>query len=321
MAGAAWHRRRARGHEVAGSPPVSARRLEPARRSFLAPPGRGRHLRDAADPDRRSRTSIMARGRGQQVGRGRSPACCFGATLLLALHTSHVRGRVIRVVARPRRACTVAWSAVLAAIDHEPFYGCGHVSIVLVIAAPAVILVPHLPPPGHQHRDDPRRDRRVPAARDLVRRALRDARRRRPALLRARARRSGVKYLYFSFVVITTLGFGDLTPRTDIGRVFVSLEALLGQIFLVTVVAVLVANMGRAVRRRGPSTVVDAAFDGSDEATGRRGPSPRTRSPGSDAELELGAPGGGDLHHVAGAGARGSSDRRRCRGRRGGSRA
>ena len=57
-----------------------------------------------------------------------------------------------------------------------------------------------------------------------------------------------MKYLYFSFVVITTLGFGDLTPRTDIGRVVVSLEALSGQIFLVTVVAVLVANLGRAAR-------------------------------------------------------------------------
>ena len=59
---------------------------------------------------------------------------------------------------------------------------------------------------------------------------------------------TGVQYLYFSFVVITTLGFGDLTPGTDIGRVFVSLEALIGQLFLVTVVAVLVANLGQVAR-------------------------------------------------------------------------
>jgi hypothetical protein len=44
------------------------------------------------------------------------------------------------------------------------------------------------------------------------------------------------------------LGFGDFVPAHDVGRVVVSLEALLGQLFLVTVVAVLVANLGRAAR-------------------------------------------------------------------------
>jgi hypothetical protein len=52
-------------------------------------------------------------------------------------------------------------------------------------------------------------------------------------------------FVYFSFVVITTLGFGDLTPRTPIGKVLVPAEALLGQIFLVTIVAALVGNLGR----------------------------------------------------------------------------
>jgi Ion channel len=48
-------------------------------------------------------------------------------------------------------------------------------------------------------------------------------------------------HLYFSFVVLTTLGFGDLTPVTDLGRALVSFEALLGQVFLVTLVARLVS--------------------------------------------------------------------------------
>jgi hypothetical protein len=56
---------------------------------------------------------------------------------------------------------------------------------------------------------------------------------------------TSVDFLYFSFVVITTLGFGDLTPRTPIGRILVPTEALLGQIFLVTIVAALVGNIGR----------------------------------------------------------------------------
>ncbi len=48
-------------------------------------------------------------------------------------------------------------------------------------------------------------------------------------------------FVYFSFVVLTTLGFGDLTPANDAGKAMVSFEALLGQIFLVTVVSRLVS--------------------------------------------------------------------------------
>jgi hypothetical protein len=56
---------------------------------------------------------------------------------------------------------------------------------------------------------------------------------------------AAVDFVYFSFVVLTTVGFGDLTPRTPIGKVVVPGEALLGQIFLVTIVAALVGNLGR----------------------------------------------------------------------------
>jgi hypothetical protein len=53
---------------------------------------------------------------------------------------------------------------------------------------------------------------------------------------------------YFSFVTITTLGFGDITPLTDIARTTVAMEALIGQVYLVTVVALVVGNIGRARR-------------------------------------------------------------------------
>jgi hypothetical protein len=51
-------------------------------------------------------------------------------------------------------------------------------------------------------------------------------------------------YLYFSFIVLTTVGFGDLTPHTELARTVVVLEALIGQIFLVTLVARLVSLFG-----------------------------------------------------------------------------
>lgn len=53
------------------------------------------------------------------------------------------------------------------------------------------------------------------------------------------------EFLYFSFVTLTTLGFGDLSPATGLPQALVVLEALLGQIFLVTLVARLVTLWGR----------------------------------------------------------------------------
>ena len=49
--------------------------------------------------------------------------------------------------------------------------------------------------------------------------------------------------VYFSFVTLTTTGFGDFTARSDIGHMLSVTEALFGQIYLVTVVAVVVSNL------------------------------------------------------------------------------
>ncbi|MBO0746573.1 MAG: hypothetical protein J2P43_16255 [Candidatus Dormibacteraeota bacterium] len=57
-------------------------------------------------------------------------------------------------------------------------------------------------------------------------------------------------YLWFSYVTQTTVGYGDLIPRTGLGKMLAVTEALLGQIYLVTIVALLVGNIGRP-RRRG----------------------------------------------------------------------
>lgn len=56
-------------------------------------------------------------------------------------------------------------------------------------------------------------------------------------------------FLYFSFASLTTTGYGDLTAGTDVGRSFAITEALLGQIYLVTVVALIVGNLGRRPAR------------------------------------------------------------------------
>jgi hypothetical protein len=49
--------------------------------------------------------------------------------------------------------------------------------------------------------------------------------------------------LYFSFVTLATLGYGDYTPAGSFGRTLAVVEALVGQLYLVTVIAVLVSRM------------------------------------------------------------------------------
>ena len=56
-----------------------------------------------------------------------------------------------------------------------------------------------------------------------------------------------MQFEYLSFVTITTLGYGDITPVTDKASALVIIEAVIGQIYLVVLVAWLV---GMHVSRR-----------------------------------------------------------------------
>ena len=53
------------------------------------------------------------------------------------------------------------------------------------------------------------------------------------------------EYLYFSFITLCTVGYGDFTPAQGLGRSLASAEGLVGQLYLVTVVAVVVSRMAR----------------------------------------------------------------------------
>ena len=54
---------------------------------------------------------------------------------------------------------------------------------------------------------------------------------------------------YFSFTTLSTIGYGDYTAATDLGRTLSVSEGLVGQVYLVTVVSLIVGNLGR---RRPP---------------------------------------------------------------------
>ena len=61
---------------------------------------------------------------------------------------------------------------------------------------------------------------------------------------------TSLDFLYFSFVTLTTVGYGDLVAADSLGRMFAISEALIGQLYLVTVVALVVGNIGARRERR-----------------------------------------------------------------------
>ena len=56
--------------------------------------------------------------------------------------------------------------------------------------------------------------------------------------------------VYFSFTVLTTTGFGDFSAATPAGHAVAVIEMLTGQLYLVTVIGILI---GSFVSRRAPT--------------------------------------------------------------------
>lgn len=61
---------------------------------------------------------------------------------------------------------------------------------------------------------------------------------------------AGSQYLYFSFITLAAVGYGDFVPALRLGRALAVLEGLIGQLYLVTVVALVVGSL---VSRRAKS--------------------------------------------------------------------
>lgn len=80
--------------------------------------------------------------------------------------------------------------------------------------------------------------------------------------------------IYFSFTTLTTTGYGDLTPALSVGRALSVLEMLIGQVYLVTVIGLLVGNL-----RRGPAQAPAQPMT-REEALGMRGAHAITELPG-----------------------------------------
>ena len=81
-------------------------------------------------------------------------------------------------------------------------------------------------------------------------------------------------FAYFSYITMATVGYGDLSPATGLPRTNAVLEALMGQIFLVVLVARLVGmytpsfRWGHELGRRPEGAIVEGGAGG---GRGRRG--------------------------------------------------
>lgn len=54
--------------------------------------------------------------------------------------------------------------------------------------------------------------------------------------------------IYFSFVTLTTLGYGDITPAGPVARSLAYTEAIAGQLFIAILIGSLVGNLGTKLR-------------------------------------------------------------------------
>jgi hypothetical protein len=90
-------------------------------------------------------------------------------------------------------------------------------------------------------------------------------------------------FVYFSFITMTTVGYGDLSPSTGLPRTLAVLEALTGQVFLVVLVSRLVAlytPIPAALRRAQMRERLSGARSGPDNDL--VGGDPTSGPPGSE---------------------------------------
>jgi len=103
-------------------------------------------------------------------------------------------------------------------------------------------------------------------------------------------------FQYFSFVTLTTTGYGDFTAAGSGGRAVAVLEAITGQVFLATLVARLVAGFrGPARRAASRAQAGQAAASQAPASQTQAGPAgarrSRTRRPGASGLIGLRPPG------------------------------
>jgi hypothetical protein len=178
----------------------------------------------------------------------------LGAVLLLAFHTSHVRSRAFTVGIVLVVVADVA-NFVQAAIGREGGDGSTFIMFLLILLAPIAIvhrIIRHETVGIETILGSICVYVLIAIAFAGIYGAINEAEQ--TGFFAQNIEPTNVDFLYFSFITLTTVGYGDLSPGTSTGQVAVTFEAVAGQIFLVTLVARLVSLYGNKQRsaRDGP---------------------------------------------------------------------
>ena len=182
--------------------------------------------------------------------------CLSGFTLLFVLHTSGARRRTFRTVLAVVVVAVAGAAVSLVGGAEEGSAAASLIGLLLAFAAPVVIL------------------RRILRAQTITVRIVLGALAiyllvgltyaylypvvatltHQPFFVQTTNPGSS-DYIYFSYVTLTTVGYGDFTASTSAGRMIAISEALAGQLYLVSAVALLVGNIGRTI---GPGSLAKA---------------------------------------------------------------
>jgi hypothetical protein len=199
--------------------------------------------------------------------------CLSGFTLLFVLHTSGARRRTYRAALAVVIVAVAGTAATMLTGDSRGSDAAGLVGVLLAFAAPLVILRRIL-------RSATITVRLVLGALAIylllgltyaylypLIHLLTDG----PFFVQTSSPQS-IDFVYFSYVTLTTVGYGDFTAASSVGRMTAVSEALVGQLYLVSAVALLVGNIGRTVTRRTstPSIEVDSTGTPEVQETGPR---------------------------------------------------
>jgi hypothetical protein len=192
-----------------------------------------------------------------------------GITALLAFHTSHVRGHLFEVV---QLAAILAFVAsIVAAINGgDPAKGVVFIiSALLMLSCPVVILSRIL---RHQYVTAETLLGAVCvyimlglvfAYWDYAIQLVGGS-----SFFTQSGMHDAPDFVYYSYITMTTVGYGDLSPAVGVPRTMAVIEALTGQIFLVVLVARLVSlyqprTRGTRPRNLQELTTADSAVGGS----------------------------------------------------------
>lgn len=190
-----------------------------------------------------------------------------GITALLAFHTSHVRGHLLAAVQVGAILAFVA-SIVATVTGGDPAKGVVFViSALLILTSPVVILSRILRHPqvtaetllgavsvyillGLVFSYSDYAVQLVGGSSFFAQSGTHDA----------------PDFVYYSYITMTTVGYGDLTPAVGFPRTMAVIEALTGQIFLVVLVARLVSMYQPKTRGARLRNIEESALPGSAES-------------------------------------------------------